>query len=552
MNNELQLEGISICPGIGTGKVYIAQTIQQVPKYFIDKNEIENEQDRYARAVDEIKKSLHEHVELTHKSPYFNAGQILKIHELMVEDKQFHDAIRRRIEHDYKNAEWAVFEESERILDGLDKSGDEYFQARSEDILDMVSNIISALANSTERQGKLTGKIVYYSAHLYISDVMKAKRDGIQGFITESSALTSHAAILLKSYNIPSVGSVKGLESHIQQRNRIIVDGTSGSVIIHPSSATIKKYTAAIKSLKKSAVKRYSQPLAVKTKNGTPIHLMANIDHDSQIEHVLSSRLEGIGLFRTEFLVLAGGRVPDEEEQFKTYKRVLDSLPARRVVFRTFDLGADKFRSQLEKCRGNNPALGIRGIRRHLILHPEELRIQVRALLRAGYSTAISLVIPLVTTVDEIIEVKKHIELVKKELADSGEDYTSDVRLGVMVEIPAAAIAIEDFLAEVDFINVGTNDLLQYIMAADRDNEAIMDYYGDSKNKSFLYLLKFIIERAKQVNRCEDVSICGEIASDTAYIPLLLGMGYRSLSISPVAAQKIRDIIAAIDLTEND
>jgi len=552
MAKEVRLEGISICPGIGMGRVYMAQTAQKVPQYFIDKSQIENEQGRYRRAVDEIKESLHEHVELTHKSPYFNTSQILKIHELMVEDKQFHDAIHMRIARDNKNAEWAVYEESERILDGLDKSGDEYFQARSEDILDMVSNIISALSSTTERQSEITGKIVYYSAHLYVSDVIKAKRDEIRAFITESSALTSHAAILLKSYNIPSVGAVKGLRSYIQQGDRIIVDGTRGILIIHPSPATTKKYTAVLESLKKSAEKRYSQPLALKTKNGTPIHLMANIDHDNQIEHVLSSRLEGIGLFRTEFLVLAGGSVPDEEEQFKTYKRVLDSLPARRVVFRTFDLGADKFRYQLEKCRGNNPALGIRGIRRHLILHPEELRIQLRALLRAGHGRVVNMVIPLVTRIDEITDVKKRIELIKKELSDEGADFTSDIRLGAMVEVPAAAIAIEDFLSEVDFINVGTNDLLQYVMAADRDNEAIMDYYGDSNNKSFLYMLKFIIDRAKHVNRCEDVSICGEIASDTSYIPLLLDMGYRSLSISPVAAQKIRSAIAAIDLTEND
>jgi len=550
MAKEVRLEGISICPGIGMGRVYMAQTVQKVPQYFIDKSQIENEQGRYRRAVDEIKESLHEHVELTHKSPYFNTSQILKIHELMVEDKQFHDAIHMRIARDNKNAEWAVYEESERILDGLDKSGDEYFQARSEDILDMVSNIISALSGSKVINQKSAEKIIYYSTHLYVSDVMKAKKDGILGFVTESSALTSHAAILLKSYNIPSVGAVKGRKSQIQQNDTIIVDGIRGTVIIHPSITIIRKYTSEINELKRNAGKKYGPPLAEKTKSGIPVHLLANIDHDSQIKHVISERLEGIGLFRTEFLVLAGGRIPDEEEQFITYKRVIDSLPSRRIVFRSFDLGADKFHYQLEKCRGNNPALGIRGIRRHLILHPEELRTQLRALLRAGYGKRIDIVIPLVTKTDEIIEVKKHIELVKEKLVTSGQNFTSDIRLGAMVEIPAAAIAIEDLLSEVDFINVGTNDLLQYVMAADRDNEAIINYYGDSNNKAFLYLLKFIIEKAKKVHRSEDISICGEIASDTAYTPVLLGMGYRSLSISPVAAQKIRSAIAEIELTE--
>ena len=550
--NEVTLEGTTICPGIGIGEARILSEDINVPRIQIGSGRVDDEQKRYTRAIQTVIDNLDTHIEDRHDRSLYNTQQIFKVHELMAKDEQFHGAVLNRISSEHKNAEWAIFDESEKIIKKLEASRDSYFQARVEDVLDLVNNILTVLSLSSETYTPdamtLNETQILISANLYTSHIIKSNRSQIQAFATESSAFSSHAAILLKSFGIPAIGGIKGLKTSVQNSDRVIIDGINGLVIIRPCPGTLRKYHNLAQKQKRPPVGKKYRPIEMRTNDGTRIQLMANIDNHHQVDLVLRNSLEGIGLFRTEFLILTADSFPDEDEQHVVYRRVVEALSDRYLVFRTFDLGADKITPGLERCSGKNPALGVRGIRRHLLYHPEELHTQLRALIRAAAGSTIGILFPMVTTVNDIIEIKKDVEKVHEELRAEGKTFSSHVKLGAMIEIPAAAFAIQDILKEVDFVSVGTNDLIQYFMAADRNNEAVL-HYGNSTNKAFSYLLRFMIENASEMGRVDDITICGEIASDPHLIPLLIGMGYRSFSISPVSAQSIREVISNIDLS---
>jgi phosphotransferase system enzyme I (PtsI) len=548
---EVVLKGITICPGVGIGEASIAHEDITIPRTGIANGKAEEEQKRYKQAIEMVVQNLHEHIKECHDYPIDNINKILEMHEIMATDEQFHAAVLNRIVREQKNAEWAIADESENIIQKLEASRDTYLQARAEDVFDLANNILTALAFPSEAYRKhiqtMQDRQIFVSANLHTSQVVKVRKTNVYGFATESSAFSSHAAILLKNFGIPAIGGLKNLKTSVKDGDKMIIDGISGLVIIRPNPGTLRKYNTLEKRLKKlPAGKKYS-PIEIRTSDGTRIQLMANIENHNQVDLVLRNSLEGIGLFRTEFLILTADRAPDEEEQYTVYKKIVDVLAGRRLVVRTFDLGADKIEPGFERCAGRNPALGVRGIRRHLLHRHDELRTQLRALIRATAGSSAEILFPMITTVNDIIEIKKHVQEVKEGLRAEGKPYSPHVKLGAMIEIPAAAIAIQDILREVDFVSVGTNDLIQYFMAADRDNEAVLQY-GDSTNKAFLYLLRFMIERAAEMGRVEDVTICGEMASDPNLILLLIHMGYRSFSISPVSAGSIREVISDIDL----
>jgi phosphotransferase system enzyme I (PtsI) len=339
---------------------------------------------------------------------------------------------------------------------------------------------------------------------------------------------------------------VSGLREQVADGDEVIVDAVNGTVIIRPRPETVQKFAALKQQLELPEEPFHLPPIGGTTKDNIPIRLMANIDNPDQIQLVRRNRLEGVGLFRTEFSVLQSNTFPTEEEQYAIYRHVFTAA-GRRVIIRTFDIGGDKQISSLNYCVGKNPALGVRGVRRHLLWHPEELWIQLRAILRAAVGCQVDILLPMVTTTDDVRQVKKILKDVKEELRKEDTLFSDDVMLGAMIEIPAAAIGVSEILAEVDFVNIGTNDLLQYFVAADRDNEAVLRY-ENFEDKAFLWLLHFVAERATELGKEDKVTICGEIASNPQLVPLLLDLGFRSLSITPTAAQSVRNAIASIDL----
>jgi phosphotransferase system enzyme I (PtsI) len=547
--SQKSFKGRTICPGIAIGPARILGYQIAVKRTHILHDQIEEEQNRYSQAVDRVAKRLDSHIEEMHEDTLFDAWKILQIHKLMVDDTHFHETVHERISTEHKNVEWALFDESSRIIRGLEDSRDSYLQARVEDVWDLTNSILLALS-SEERYGtvqRVDAKQIFVSKNLYVSEVVRAKRHGVQGFATESSAFCSHAAILLKGFGIPAICGIKDLVESIHNGDTLVVDGLENKVIKNPRKRTLRGYSRLQEQLHQPSVKRVTKPRETSTKDGTRIFLLANIDNKHQTELVLRNRLEGVGLLRTEFLALNSERFPSEEEQYRVYSEILDTLSDRQVTIRTFDLGADKLMPGMERRTCKNPALGIRGIRRQLLIHPEELSDQLRAILKAAFGKSVGILIPMVTTVGDVIEVKKILKHEKRSLKRKAVSFCADTRLGAMIETPAAAFEIQDILSQVDFVSVGTNDLIQYTMAADRDNEAVLRY-GDMKHKAVQSILQFIMDRAIEVGRQEDVLICGEIASDPQWVPLLLALGYRSLSISPVSVDSVRASVIKTEL----
>jgi phosphotransferase system enzyme I (PtsI) len=548
---EKVLAGRIICPGLATGAASILVRDLRVTHTRIDAARRVAELKRYDQALRLARDHLHEHVSSAHRDAGLEARKILDLHELILADEQFHESVRKRVAEQLLHPEWALVEEAELLNSRLERSGDPYLQARAEDIWDMVQNLLAALrlpsSSYAAQMAESVENRILVSRSLFLSEVMKAKNGGACGAVTASCALSSHAAILLRGFNIPSLGAVEGLEQAVSAGEQLILDALQGRLVVCPSQNTKKAYLAAGQ---KEADRRHRAPTApseTRTQDGTPVRLLANIDNPNQVELLLQNGLEGIGLFRTEFLLLGAERVPGEEEQYRLYRQVLEAMEGRPVGMRTFDLGADKRIPYLERCLGQNPSLGIRGIRRHLLRRPEELDTQLRALLRAAEGAKLDILIPMVTTREEILWVRKLLTGIRGELAASGIPCCDSPRLGAMIEVPAAAFAVESILSAVDFISLGTNDLIQYFTAADRDNEAVQRY-GDLRNEAVLFMLRHVAQRAASVGRMADVSICGEAASMPENVALFLQLGYRSLSISPVMAESIRAAVRATRL----
>jgi phosphotransferase system enzyme I (PtsI) len=548
---EVRLQGTTICPGIGIGHVRVLDRAITISRDRISAEEVHAEQQRYSEAIKLVKDHIHEHIQESHYDSSLSASLILKNHEAMLTDEQFHAAVRSRISAEYKNAAWAIEVAAEEIIARLEASRSPYLKSRAEDVRDMVTTILDALASTDETYKKVlrqkTELEVLISGNLFPSEVMEARRFHSVAFATESRALSSHGAILLKGFGTPAVGGVTGLRESAVDGDQVIVDAISGVVIVRPEPETLQKYIALKQELEIPEELPLSPPIGGRTKDGSRVRLMANINNPYQIQLALRNRLEGVGLFRTEFFVLEAANFPTEEEQYEIYRRVFTSAGGMRVVIRSFDIGGDKQIPALQYCSGQNPALGVRGVRRHLLHRPEELRVQMRAILRAAVGFPVGVLVPMITTVHDIREVKRVFQDLKEELRASGEAFSAEVQLGAMIEVPAAAIGVVDILAEVDFINVGTNDLLQYFVAADRDNEAVLRY-EDFENSAFLWLLRFIIERAAESGQQDNVTVCGEGASNPQLVPLLLSLGYRSLSITPTSAELVRNAITNIDL----
>jgi len=463
---EVVLQGTSICPGMGIGRVHVVDPALSVTPTELAPHQVRAEQERYTATVEAAGRGLREHVTTVHGDVTPETKAILDVHEAVLNDESFHDRVRQSIATNHKNAEWCLWQEASALISQFAAMRDPYFGARGEDVRDMAYNLLGVLTAGTSKADRRTEKgWGFASRHLHSSDAMLAHRSESAGFASESHALVSHAAILLKGFGIPSVGGLKGLVDNLREGDRLIIDGTDGVVVVRPAPETLEKYRARMRAARHF---EKAEPARCRAVDGTEVEIKANIENPDQVSLMHVHGLNGIGLFRTEFLILEDGRIPSEEEQLSVYRSVIKGAEGRPVIVRTFDIGGDKLMGFLSECAGRNPSLGVRGIRRHLVERPDELRTQVRAILRAATDANVGILIPMVTTVEDIIAAKQHVDAVRNELCEAGVAFSLDTRLGAMIEIPAAAALTAEILSEVDFVSVGTNDLLQYFMAADR------------------------------------------------------------------------------------
>ena len=547
--------GLSVCDGlVACTLVCIPEkVVQTMPAYAITPQNIQNEQERLRIAVqaaqDELRQKLAEYqtADAHSQSP---EQAILETQQTMLADEEFMRGIYTEIETSLMNAEAVLKRKLDEVTAMLTASGDTYLCERAVDIQDAYEPVFFYLnprhKQTTSRfagvpQGSLLAARVFKP-----SEALEIKKLAPCGIIMEEGGATSHIAIMARAWNIPTLIAVQGLMDSAKSGMYAVLDATNGTLTLEPDAETIAQLeTASAERIEVTGEARdYTD---VYTQDGIPIHLSANIVLTEEAALPAVQNAAGIGLFRSEFLFLGTQDIPDEEHQYTAYHTVLERMGSKPVVIRTFDAGADKMLKEQENLLERNALLGWRGIR-YCLDRPEIFKHQLRALLRAGCIGNLHILIPMISCKKEITAVRNLIKEIEQECEQNRIPYKKDIPIGIMIEVPSAAIAADLYAPAVDFFSIGTNDLIQYTMAADRENQTVA-HLADCFQPAVLRLIRHVIETEPLLHRTGDsrggfVSMCGEMASDTEAVPLLLGMGLRRFSM---AAQKIPEITQRIE-----
>lgn len=535
-----EIKGKSVYGGIAIGRAYIYKKDDtSVKRNHIDDTISEIERFEVAKSV--AKDQLHSLYEKAVKEVGEVNAQIFEVHQLMLDDPGYVESITHIIESQNVNSEYAVAITSDNYSKMFSEMDDEYMKARAADIKDISNRLISVLKGEKEDSIEETEPVIIFADDLAPSETVGLDKNKVLAFVTRFGSYNSHTAILARTMNIPAIISADYKENI--NGKRVIVDGYEGIVFVEPDADTMEKYT---KLQEKDALnQKLLQELKGKddiTKSGKSIKLYANIGTVSDVVSVLENDAAGIGLFRSEFLYIGKNDYPTEEEQFIAYKAVVENMAGKKVIIRTLDIGADKKVDYFNIDSEENPAMGYRAIRICLD-RPEVFKTQLRAIYRASYYGNISIMYPMIISVDEVIKIKSIVEEVKNELKKSGIPFR-EVEQGIMIETPAAVMISDELAKEVDFFSIGTNDLTQYTLAIDRQN-AYLDNIYDAHHKAILRMIKLVIDNGHKEN-CW-VGICGELGSDTSLTEEFIKMGIDELSVTPSAILRIRKIIRDID-----
>ncbi|EGQ4430930.1 phosphoenolpyruvate--protein phosphotransferase [Staphylococcus pseudintermedius] len=473
---------------------------------------------------------------------------IFDAHLLVLDDPELIQPIEEKIKNESASAPQALTEVTQNFITIFESMDNEYMKERAADIRDVAKRVLAHILGVELPNPSIIDESVIIVAHdLTPSDTAQLNKQYVQGFVTNIGGRTSHSAIMSRSLEIPAVVGTKSISESVQQGDMVIVDGLTGDVIINPSDDEIKAYQHKRESFfaDREALKQLRDEPS-KTLDGHEVELAANIGTPNDLEGVHNNGAEGIGLYRTEFLYMGRDNMPTEDEQFEAYKKVLESMEGKRVVVRTLDIGGDKELPYLNLPEEMNPFLGYRAIRLCLD-QPEIFRPQLRALLRASAYGKLNIMFPMVATIQEFRDAKALLLEEKENLKQEGVEVSDDIELGIMVEIPATAALADVFAKEVDFFSIGTNDLIQYTMAADRMSERV-SYLYQPYNPSILRLIKQVIDASHQEGKW--TGMCGEMAGDETAIPLLIGLGLDEFSMSATSILKARRQIKDLSRTE--
>ncbi|WP_047396855.1 MULTISPECIES: phosphoenolpyruvate--protein phosphotransferase [Chitinibacter] len=546
---SISLHGLGVGGGIAIGHAHlVSHTDIEIVHYVIPADGIAAELQRFDEAIRNTRKEL----EMLWGSIPDNApaelGAFLSLHIMLLNDHTLSKEPRHIIETERCNAEWAVKQQLDVLLAQFDEIEEEYLRERRTDVIQVTERIFKALAGHQHGPHALHcgGDDCILVAHdLSPADMVLFKDTNYRAFITDVGGLTSHTAILARSLDLPSVLALRTAHQIIREQELIIVDGIKGCVIIDPDDKTLAEYQfrQAEWLIKQQQLQDIRTKPAV-TYDGTEVDLSANIELPEDCELALENNASGVGLFRSEFLFLKEDDLPTEEEQFVAYKAAAEAMAGKPVVIRTIDLGKDKIPSWQAEREAPNPALGLTGIRLCLA-EPQMFRTQLRALLRASAFGKIKLLIPMLSALSEAKQTRQHIEDIKQQLREEGIAFDEQIELGGMIEVPAAAMAVGVFLQHLDFISIGTNDLIQYSLAVDRNDDSVSHLY-DPLNPGVLQLLKHIISTADKLGK--PVSMCGEMAGDPSLTRLLLGLGLRRFSMLPIQLLKVKQQLLGAEL----
>ncbi|MBU8787147.1 MULTISPECIES: phosphoenolpyruvate--protein phosphotransferase [Bacillus] len=543
----LELKGIGASAGIAIAKAYRLEE----PDLTVEKKNIsdfEAEVNRFDQAIEDSKKELETIKSHALKELGEDKAEIFSAHLLVLSDPELLNPVKEKIKSDSVNAEFALKETADMFVSMFESMDNEYMKERAADIRDVTKRVTGHLLGvDIPNPSLISEEVVIVAGDLTPSDTAQLNRRFVKGFTTDIGGRTSHSAIMARSLEIPAVVGTKAATKEIQNGVTVIVDGINGDVIVDPSQEIIAQYEQKHqKFLEQKAewAKLVNEPTV--TKDGHHVELAANIGTPDDVKGVLENGGEAVGLYRTEFLYMGRDQLPTEEEQFDAYKTVLERMEGKSVVVRTLDIGGDKELPYLELPKEMNPFLGYRAIR--LCLDEQEIfRTQLRALLRASTYGNLKIMFPMIATVNEFKEAKAILLEEKEKLQSEGHKVSDDIEVGMMVEIPSTAVIADQFAKEVDFFSIGTNDLIQYTMAADRMNERV-SYLYQPYNPAILRLITLVIEAAHKEGKW--VGMCGEMAGDEIAIPILLGLGLDEFSMSATSILPARTQISKLSKKE--
>ena len=548
---ETTVQGISASPGIAYGQIFVyIQSDVTVPSYLVDGEKRIDEVARFDRALvttrQQISKIKHE----VEKNIGPEEALIFDAHLMVLEDQALIGETIREFEATGRNIETCFNQVSGRYIKAFSEIDDEYLRERGGDIRDVAQRVLQNLLGQAENSlSRLADKRIVVANDISPSDSASIDRSAALALVTDSGSKTSHAVIVARSMKVPAVVGVRNLTQRVQHGDWAIVDGYDGVVILHPSESTLFRY-GKIQEQKKSFETRVleanRQPAV--TIDGVAVALMANIEKVEEVAQVQEYRGEGVGLYRTEYLFLNASRIPSEQEQFLAYKTVAERLAPQPVIIRTLDLGGDKPMAGNADLfpKENNPFMGFRAIR-FCLEHTDIFKDQLRAILMASAHGKVRIMYPMISGRDELRRANAILEECKRELKDRGQAFDENIPVGAMIEIPSAAVTADLLAKDCAFFSVGTNDLIQYLLAIDRVNDRIAHLY-EPTHPAVIRTLKSIVDEAHKQQ--VPVSVCGEMAGDPVFAPLLLGLGIDSLSMSPGWLPSVKYLVRAMTMAD--
>ncbi|MGJ8637036.1 MAG: phosphoenolpyruvate--protein phosphotransferase [Phycisphaerales bacterium] len=473
------------------------------------------------------------------------AAKIFLFHIGALNDPSILTPIRSMIENDHLTPEYATSFTLKKLADRFAKHPDSTFQSKVDDLRDLASRLLSKLSGkSAATLAAVAKNTIIVARDLTPTQTAGFNRQHVTGFVTDLGGRTSHTAIVAGALSMPAVVGTKDITAQARDGQTIIVDGNKGTVILDPDEETIEQYQIMIQTAEEARISLHElATLPAITTDGVEIELLGNIEFADEIAHLLDEGGQGVGLFRTEFLYLTGNQSPTEEDHFNSYKRCIEMLNGKPLTIRTIDLGADKYTQKQQETPERNPSLGLRSIR-HSLQNQKMFRTQLRAILRASAFGPVKVMFPLITNITEFRSARYFLNEEMEELTEAGIEHNPDIDVGMMVEVPAAALMASAFAREVDFFSVGTNDLVQYTLAVDRTNERVASLYTPIHPA----VLRLVRDVARAAHKREiPVSCCGQSAADPAFAALLIGMGVRTLSVTASSLPLVKRTIRALD-----
>lgn len=535
---SFSMHGVGVSSGIAIGHAHlISHALLEVVHFKIEADGVDEEIARFERAIGLVKQDLEQLKEQLPKNAPAELSAFINTHLAMLSDKSLSEAPKAIIRDELCNAEWALKQQMDDIVAQFDAIEDAYLRERKQDVVQVVERVIKVLlgrdqlaASEKKLQARQERAMILVAHDVSPADAIQFKHHQFAAFITDVGGVTSHTAILARSLNIPSIVALQRARDLIDDGELMIVDGAAGVVIVNPDPEVLSEYK-----LKQNQWQLAQQKLQLikttkaVTVDGVAIDLLANIEVPDDVIAAKASGAVGVGLYRTEFLFMNRSEMPSEQEQFEAYKHVAEAMKGYPVTIRTLDIGADKQLNPDEIVTATNPALGLRAVR-YCLAEPHIFHTQFRALLRASHYGQVKILIPMLSNLAELRQARLLLERAKESLRKQNIPFDEQIQMGGMVEVPAAAINAEAFAQELDFLSIGTNDLIQYTLAIDRADDAVAHLYNPL-HPAVLRLIQLTIQAAEKYQK--PVSVCGEMAGDIKLTRLLVGMGMRQLSMHP-------------------